>query len=122
MSERIFVEIALEGAVFAAVYAEDAQPSSGINHIYFKAVSAVGNKETVINESKQVYSDNTAIFIVPANFKGQIMARADDNVGNHVDTFVTPSGTIIEAPEQHEQEKHIFINPKIKSSNTSHKV
>ena len=94
------------------VYAEDAQPSSGINHIYFKAVSAVGNKETVINESKQVYSDNTAIFIVPANFKGQIMARADDNVGNHVDTFVTPSGTIIEAPEQHEQEKHIFINPK----------
>ncbi len=99
------------------VYAKDAHPSSGINNIYFKTISYQnddGKPERVEKEyePKKADADGTAVFTVPANFKGQIMARTDDNVGNHVDIFVTPSGTIMETPEQHEQEKHIFINPK----------
>lgn len=49
-------------------------------------------------------------FTIPGNFKGQIFAKATDNVGNTADEFTTPDGAIIETPELHAAEKHIEFN------------
>lgn len=91
------------------IHTNDEYPSSGVNNIYFKAVPAVESGSSMVDEQAKAESDGTYVFTVPANFKGQIFARADDNVGNHTDKFVTPSGTIIETPEEHNNEQHIFI-------------
>lgn len=85
-------------------------PSSGVNNIYFKAVPVGSAEANVEGSVEKANADGTYDFVVPANFKGQIMAKADDNVGNVVTGFVTPSGTIIESPEQHELENHITIS------------
>ncbi|WP_066315509.1 hypothetical protein [Bacillus sp. FJAT-29814] len=45
-------------------------------------------------------------FTVPAAFKGQIFAKATDNVNNSSE-FVTPNGTVIEDEAQHAKETHI---------------
>ena len=83
---------------------------SGVNRIYFKAVPVGQSLDDVNTSVLQAAADGTAVFVVPANFKGQLFAYADDNVGNTTGRFVTPSGTVIETSEQHEQEEHIFFS------------
>lgn len=91
------------------IHTEDSYPSSGVNNIYFKAVPVVQSGSSAVEETAKVSADGTCVFTVPANFKGQIFAYADDNVGNSTNRYVTPSGTIIETPEEHNNESHISI-------------
>ena len=91
------------------IHTADEFPSSGVNNVYFKAVPTIEEGSSAVEQQAKAEPDGTCVFTVPANFKGQIFAYADDNVGNSTNRYVTPSGAIIETPEEHENEQHIFI-------------
>lgn len=54
-------------------------------------------------------SIGTASFLIPANFKGQILVTAYDYVGNE-SVERTPDLFVIDTPEKHESEEHISIS------------
>lgn len=90
------------------IMARDKEISSGISGLTWYTVDAnkVKSKETT-----QTADNNGVIHIsIPAEFKGQIYARATDNVGNTSAVDVTPDSVIIESQEQHAKEEHIAIN------------
>lgn len=57
-----------------------------------------------------VNKDNCIDFTIKANFKGQIYAKATDNVMNVDSDFVNPDSAIVESPEKHEKEEHIAFS------------
>lgn len=71
------------------------QPSAGIKTISYKLVSKDQKAEDVEWTTENVTKDNTITVKVPQGFKGQIYAKATDNV-NHTGNTVNPSGVIIE--------------------------
>lgn len=83
------------------VTANDEKPSSGVKSITYYTV----DKDGVKNEEKTepVNKDNQITFTVKANFKGQIYAKACDNVGHTPNTFSKPNGAVIESPDLHTQ-------------------
>lgn len=87
------------------VTAEDATPTSGIKSITYYTVDKDGGKSA--ENTVLVNSSNKISFTVPANFKGQIYAKATDNVDNVTSDFVTPNGVIVENEEQHKKTSHI---------------
>lgn len=87
------------------VSAKDDGPSSGIKTITYYTVDIDSGKseETTV----QVDKENKITFTVKANFKGQIYAKATDNVGNAPAEFVNPNSAIAENTAKHESENHI---------------
>lgn len=76
-------------------------PSSGVKSITYYTVDKDGVKSEV--KTEPVNKDNQITFTVKANFKGQIYAKACDNVGHTPDTFSKPNGAVIESPDLHTQ-------------------
>ena len=92
---------------------DDNGPSSGINTITYYLDDVEDDSEPTYVE-EQVDSNGTITFTIPANFKGQIYAKATDNVGNTPTEggadgkgYVTPDGVILETQDKHDQENHI---------------
>lgn len=90
-------------------------PSSGVKSITYYTVDKDGVKSEV--KTEPVNKDNQITFTVKANFKGQIYAKACDNVGNTPDTFSKPNGAVIESPDLHTQTSAIKYT--LKDSNDS---
>ena len=65
-------------------------------------------KKSEIANIEPIQTDGNIYFDVPPNFKGQIFAKATDQVQN-TSGYQTPDGTIIENAAQHAKEKHIFF-------------
>lgn len=83
------------------VTANDEKPSSGVKSITYYTVDKDGVKSE--EKTEPVNKDNQITFTVKANFKGQIYAKACDNVGHTPDTFSKPNGAVIESPDLHTQ-------------------
>lgn len=91
------------------ITSHDIEPTSGIKSITYYTVDKDGGK----SEEKTVLVDanNQITFTIPANFKGQIYAKATDNVDNTPDDFVNPNSAIVESPELHETTSSIKYTP-----------
>ena len=91
------------------IYAKDVGASAGIKSITYYTVdyteNAAGEKST--ETTLDVDEGNKVSFTVPANFKGQIYAKATDNVSNTSENFVNPDGMIVESKEKHDGDTHI---------------
>lgn len=97
-------------ATTVTIYGADGKETggSGVKTIEYYLVGVTGKVGNVV--SKTVDQDEKITFVIPAQFKGQIYTRAYDNVENVPAEYVTPSGLIIETPEQHAKEEHIVLN------------
>lgn len=80
-------------------------PTAGIKSITYYTVDINGTTSEV--KSDNVDSNNKIYFTVPANFKGQIYAKATDNVDNVTADYVNPNGVVVENEEQHKKTSHI---------------
>lgn len=90
------------------ISSKDITPSSGIKSIIYYTVDIEKGKSL---EKTQLVNENGEIsIIIPANFKGQIYAKATDNVDNTSDKFVTPNSTIVESPDLHKKDQHITFD------------
>ncbi len=100
------------------ISAGDDTPSSGVKSITYYTEDFTDNAEGVRSEEKTVMvnGDNQITVTIPANFKGQLYAKARDNVDNAPDAFTAPDGVIVENPQLHEKEEHISFE----KSETSH--
>lgn len=87
------------------VTAEDIAPTAGIKSITYYTVDINGTTSEV--KSDNVDSNNKIYFTIPANFKGQIYAKATDNVDNVTADYVNPNGVVVENEEQHKKTSHI---------------
>lgn len=94
------------------IYAEDLAPTSGVKAIAYYTVDYTTNENGEMSNvnTALVDEDNSITFVIPANFKGQIFAKAIDNVDNEQETFVTPEGVIIEFDDKHAEEEHILFD------------
>ena len=102
------------------VSAKDDGPSAGIKSITYYTVDIDSGKSEEITEP--VNSNGEITFTVKANFKGQIYAKATDNVLNTATDFVNPNSAIVEDAKKHEEENHIQFakeQAKYKTSNGS---
>ena len=89
------------------ILAGDSAPSAGVKSItYF----TVDHNNTKSAETTILTTNDEVSFIVPANFKGKIYAKATDAVGNTPDLFTSPMGTIVESLSKHLEETHITID------------
>lgn len=87
------------------ISSRDDDPSAGIQHITYYTVD-INNRKTEEKSSRVDENGNIEIF-VDENFKGQIYAKATDNVDNVQDEFVNPNSAIVENEDKHNQEEHI---------------
>lgn len=87
------------------ITATDEKPSSGVKSITYYTVDKFGGKSP--DKSADVNSNNQISIDVPANFKGQIYAKATDNVNNVAKDYVNPNGLIVENEEEHRRSSHI---------------
>ncbi|SDM85280.1 Ig-like domain repeat protein [Bacillus sp. OK048] len=67
-------------------------------------------EKTAIGSIAAISTDSEVTFRVPASFKGQIFAKATDQVAN-TSEFVTPNGAVIEDAKKHEETSAIKIDP-----------
>lgn len=88
--------------------APDDAPTAGVKSITYYTVDIDSGKSEEITEL--VNKDNCIDFTIKANFKGQIYAKATDNVLNVASDFVNPDSAIVESPEKHEKEEHIAFS------------
>ena len=86
------------------ITAKDVAPTAGIKSITYYTVDFTNNAEGVKSEEKTVLvNENNQITItIPANFKGQIYAKATDNVLNVTDKFANPNSAIVETQDKHD--------------------
>lgn len=106
------VEVTDYGFYFKAdtkvtVTAKDNAPSSGIKSITYYTVdkdAGESKKETV-----EVNKDGQIEFVIKAQFKGQVYAKATDNVDNVADKFMNPNSAIVEDESKHKEENHILF-------------
>lgn len=87
---------------------DDDAPTAGVKSITYYTVDIDSGKSEEITEL--VNKDNCIDFTIKANFKGQIYAKATDNVLNVASDFVNPDSAIVESPEKHEKEEHIAFS------------
>lgn len=87
------------------ISAKDDAPSAGVKSITYYTVDIDSGKSEEITEV--VNADNEITFTVKANFKGQIYAKATDNVSNTAEDFVNPNSAIVENASKHDKEEHI---------------
>lgn len=97
---------AASGVQSITVYLQDHEDEK------FYAIQANGSfteiEEEAIENVEPVATTGEFTFNVPENFKGQIFAKATDNVQN-TGPFTTAVGTIVESLERHEQDSYIEI-------------
>lgn len=101
------------------ISAKDDSHSSGIKSITYYTVDVDKNKSA---EKTVTVKDNKISFTVKADFKGQIYAKATDNVKNTTKDFVTPNSTIVESPSKHSEENHIAFSKDKTSYKTENKT
>lgn len=91
------------------ISANDVAPTAGIKSITYYTVDYTNNSTGIKSEEKTVLVDaeDKITITIAANFKGQIYAKATDNVLNVTDAFVNPNSAIIESAAKHEEETHI---------------
>lgn len=87
------------------ITAADVIPTSGVKSITYYTVDETGCKS--VEKTDKVDSNNQISFVIKAKFKGQLFAKATDNVDNVTNEFVNPNGVIIEDEEQHNKSSHI---------------
>ncbi len=87
------------------ISSRDDKPSSGIKSITYYTVDKDSKNSAEI--TAPVNADGQVSFIIKANFKGQIYAKATDNVDNVQENFVNPNSAIIEDETKHREEEHI---------------
>ena len=93
------------------ILAKDLAPESGVKSITYYTVDYSNSTVGVTSDSKTVDVNNNQIsFNVPANFKGQIYAKACDKVNNNSDSYVKPDGTIIESAGKHTETSNITLS------------
>ena len=85
------------------IAAKDEAPSAGIKSITYYTVDKNG-KIDIPETTALVNAENQISFVIPKDFKGQIFAKATDNVDNTPAEYVHPSSAVIESPEQHEKD------------------
>lgn len=87
------------------ISSKDDDPSAGIKGItYYTVDKDTGKSEEIFDF---VNADGTIEFTIEKDFKGQIYAKATDNVDNIQDEFVNPNSAIVEKEEKHNEETHI---------------
>lgn len=103
------VEVTEYGFYFkqdATVYIVGMDAGAGVAQItYYLKDLITGSTEEV---TAQADSDGAVSVVIKAPFKGQIYAKAEDNVANACD-YVTPKSTIIEDDDNHDLENHFSI-------------
>lgn len=87
------------------IKARDRAYSSGIRSLTWYTVNAEGVRSRETTEEAD--EEGCVSVTIPAEFKGQIYARATDNAGNTTETAVTPDSVVVESPAQHALEEHI---------------
>ena len=114
-----------EQATAVTITAQDGQdgaPTSGVKQIAVYLEDVVEKKLYIIDSEgmlKEIATEEEAVnylvnekdqiqITIPANFKGQIYAKATDNVMN-VGEFVNPNGVIVESEEKHNNAKYEHI-------------
>ena len=107
------VEVTDYGFYFKAdtkvtISSKDDAPTAGVKSITYYTVDIDSGKSEEITEL--VNKDNCIDFTIKANFKGQIYAKATDNVLNVASDFVNPDSAIVESLEKHEKEEHIAFS------------
>lgn len=107
------VEVTDYGFYFKAdtkvtISSKDDAPTAGVKSITCYTVDIDSGKSEEITEL--VNKDNCIEFTIKENFKGQIYAKATDNVLNVASDFVNPDSAIVESPEKHEKEEHIAFS------------
>lgn len=85
------------------ITAQDGAPTCGVQSITYYTVDITGGKST----ETTVSTAGSITFVMPANFKGQVFAKATDNVGNTPGGFTSPNSVIVESPDTHLEETHI---------------
>lgn len=106
------VEVTDYGFYFKAdtkvtISAKDNAPSAGVKSITYYTVDKDAGKST--ENTVNVNKDGQIEFTIEANFKGQIYAKATDNVDNVADQFVNPNSAIVEDETKHKEETHIIF-------------
>lgn len=94
-------------SVNIVITAKDEGHASGVKSITYYLKSAAGTESE--KRTVPVDENNQITISVPKDFKGQIYAKATDNVNNTLEYFVTPSGIITESSQKHETEQHIIF-------------
>lgn len=107
------VEVTDYGFYFKAdtkvtISSKDDAPTAGVKSITYYTVDIDSGKSE--ERTELVNKDNCIEFTIKANFKGQIYAKATDNVLNVASDFVNPDSAIVESPEKHEKEEHIVFS------------
>jgi len=96
--------------ITVTVNVSDKDPSSGLWKIKDTLTDYSSGEGIVVEEEfRNVSEGNKVVFEIPAGFKGQISIAAFDNVGN-ASGVATPQGLIIDSPEKHASEQHIFFS------------
>lgn len=106
------VEVTDYGFYFKAdtkvtISAKDNAPSAGVKFITYYTVDKDTGKST--ENTVNVNNDGQIELTIEANFKGQIYAKATDNVDNVADQFVNPNSAIVEDEARHKEETHIVF-------------
>lgn len=93
------------------ITAKDVAPTAGIKSITYYTVDFTNNANGVKSAEKTVLvNENNQITItIPANFKGQIYAKATDNVLNVTDEFANPNSAIVETQDKHDAANYDHI-------------
>lgn len=94
------------------------KPSSGVKFIEYYTVDKDGN--TVLTGKKDVDKNNEITFVIPKDFKGQVYAKATDQVMNTPkdkaetigvdDGYVHPDGSVVESGEMHKKSSDITFH------------
>lgn len=86
------------------ITAKDVAPTAGIKSITYYTVDFTNDANGVKSAEKtELVNENNQITItIPANFKGQIYAKATDNVLNVTDEFANPNSAIVETQDKHD--------------------
>lgn len=91
------------------VVVDDAQPSAGLKEIVYYTVEKGRENEKLQVLSAPINEKGQSTFTIDEGFKGQVYARAVDNVGHTpknedaTDKYVNPNGAAIEDGERHKE-------------------
>lgn len=77
----------------ANIHISDSAPSSGLNNVEYRLVSYDNGELKEEKTGEAIISDGIASIDIPEGFKGQILVKAFDNVGNYSDEK-TPKGFV----------------------------
>ena len=98
------------------VVVDDAQPSAGLKEIVYYTVEKGRENEKLQVLSAPINEKGQSTFTIDEGFKGQVYARAVDNVGHTIADFVSPNGAAIEDSERHKE--HSAVTATVLSSTT----